>query len=85
MPFYNNGTIEAMVTLNSFAPRFDPQSTIASYDEWLANNSFDPFGPEEGVNMDNRIDRSCGPTPVDTTRDVPQDVCSDPPLDGYKP
>ena len=84
MPFYNDGTIETMMALNSFAPRFDPHSIIPSYDEWLANNSFDPFGPE-GVNVDNRIDRSCGPTSVRTTRDAPQDVCSDPPLDGYKP
>ena len=85
MPFYDDDTIEKMMALNSFAPQFDPQSIIPSYDEWLANNSFDPFGPEEGVNIDNRIDRSRGPTPLDMTRDVPQDVCSDPPLDGYKP
>ena len=31
--------------LNSFGPRFDPQS-IPPYDDWVANNSFNPFGPE---------------------------------------
>jgi hypothetical protein len=33
------------MALNSFGPRFDPQY-IPSYDDWVANNSFDPFGPE---------------------------------------
>lgn len=45
MPFYTDNTIEMMMTLNSFGPRFDPQS-IPSYDDWVANSSFDPFGPE---------------------------------------
>ena len=81
MPFYTDSIIEKMMALNSFAPQFDPQSIIPSYDDWLANNSFDPFGPEEGVDMGNRVDRGYGSTRVDMTRDVPQQVRSDPPLD----
>ena len=42
-PEYN--TLKMMMALNSFGPRFDPQS-ILSYNDWVANNTFDPFGPE---------------------------------------
>ena len=46
MPFYTDNSIETMMmVLNSFGPRFNPQS-IPAYDDWVANNSFDPFGPE---------------------------------------
>lgn len=46
MPFYTDNTVETMMmVLNSFGPRFNPQS-IPAYDDWVANNSFDPFGPE---------------------------------------
>ena len=37
--------IKMMMAINSFGPRFDPQS-IPSYSDWLANYTFDPFGPE---------------------------------------
>ena len=70
------------MALNSFVPQFDPQSIIPSYDDWLANSSFNPFGPEEGVDMGGRVDRGYGSTWVDTKRDVPQEVRLDPPLDG---
>ena len=54
MPFYNDGAIETMIALDSVAPRFDPHFIIPSYDEWLATNSFDPFGPlGEGSSIDN--------------------------------
>jgi len=45
MPFYTDNTIERMMAFNSFGSRFDPQS-IPSYDDWVVNNTFDPFGPE---------------------------------------
>ena len=45
MSVYTNNTIELMMALNSFGPRFGPHS-IPSYDDWVANNSFDPFSPE---------------------------------------
>ena len=45
MSFYTDNTLEMMMALNSFGPRFDPQS-IPSYDDWVANSTFDPFGPE---------------------------------------
>lgn len=45
MPFYTENAIEMMMALNSFGPRFNPQS-IPSYDDWVANNSFNPFSPE---------------------------------------
>jgi hypothetical protein len=81
MPFYTDNTIETMMAFNSFAPQFNPQSLIPSYDDWLANNSFDPFSPEEGVGIGNRAHRGYGSTWVDMKRDVPQEVRSDPPLD----
>jgi len=45
MTFYTNNTVEMMMVLNSFGPRFDPQS-IPSYSDWVANTTFDPFGPD---------------------------------------
>lgn len=48
MPFYTDNPIERVMVANSFGPRFDPQS-IPSYDDWVVNNTFDPFGPEPFV------------------------------------
>ena len=45
MSFCTNNTIEMMMTLNSFGPRFDPQS-IPPYNDWVVNNTFNPFGPD---------------------------------------
>ena len=45
MPFSTDNVIEMMMAINSFGPRFDPQS-IPSYSDWLANHTFDPFGAE---------------------------------------
>jgi hypothetical protein len=42
---FSNDTIEMMMALNSFGPRFDPES-IPSYTDWVANTTFDPFSPE---------------------------------------
>ena len=45
MPFSTDNVIEMMMAINSFGPRFDPQS-IPSYSDWLANHTFDPFDAE---------------------------------------
>jgi hypothetical protein len=45
MPFATENVLEMLMAINSFGPRFDPQS-IPSYSDWLANNTFDPFGPD---------------------------------------
>jgi hypothetical protein len=85
MPFYTDGAIE-MMTLDSFGPRFDPQS-IPSYGDWVANNSFDPFGPTsytrdesrigEGVGVGSRLDRGHESLEVDMTQYFFQEVSTD--------
>jgi hypothetical protein len=45
MPFATENVLEMLMAINSFGPRFDPQS-IPSYSDWLANHTFDPFGPD---------------------------------------
>ena len=45
MPSSIDNVIKMMMAINSFGPRFDPQS-IPSYRDWLVNHTFDLFGPE---------------------------------------
>ena len=45
MPSSINNAIKTMMAINSFGLRFNPQS-IPSYSNWLANHTFDLFGPK---------------------------------------
>ena len=45
MAFSATNTLEMMMALNCFHPQFDSQS-IPPYIDWVANTTFDPFGPE---------------------------------------
>ena len=45
MPFYTETAVEPFMALNSFGSQFNPES-IPPYHEWVANTTFDPFGPE---------------------------------------
>jgi hypothetical protein len=62
-----------MTDIDPSAPQPGSQPIIPLYNDRLANRSFDPFGPKEGVDIDSRANRGYG-----------QEVSSDPPLDEYE-
>jgi hypothetical protein len=43
--FANDEAIEFVMAINCFFPRID-LNFLPSYNDWLANNAFDPFGPK---------------------------------------
>jgi len=97
MAFSTNNTLDMMMALNCFGPQFDPQS-IPSYIDWVANTTFDPFGPEPFASTSHPVPgtRLHLQSQVDTGSRVhpgcgpsegmasnfPQEVSTDPPLEG---
>ena len=92
MAFSTDNALDTMMALNSFHPQFDPQS-IPSYVDWVANTTFDPFGPEPfavtshpipethlqtQVDMSGRVHLGYGSSEDGMTRDFPQEVSPDP-------
>ena len=68
MPSCTSNAINSVMALNAFCPQFDPES-IPPYNDWVANTTFDPFGPEPVAAVHGSSDM---------TRNFSQEVSSDP-------